>query len=145
MEGEKETEGAGRARFRVIDGNPNAPSNRAYQQLLARQARRRPPLVKAAVMGSRRPDVAPVDGGGERYLTELNVAHLAGVSGRDLRSWVEACSLLRPIEGATMRVYRVEDVRLVLEIRYLLRERGLTLDEARRHIERRLGIHPAPD
>jgi hypothetical protein len=137
--------GTGRAKFRVIDGNPNAPSNTSYQSYLARQARRQPPLVKAAVMGSQRPDVAPVGEGGERYFTELNVAQMAGVSGRELRRWVAACPFLQPIEGATMRVYRVDDARLVLEIRYLVRDRGLTIEEARFHIERRLGIQSAPE
>jgi hypothetical protein len=143
--GRKKTAGTSRAKFRVIEGNSNAPSNASYQQYLSRQARREPPLIKAAVMGSRRPDVAPVDDFGERYLPELNVAWMAGVSGRELRSWVEACPFIQPIEGATMRVYRIDDAKLVLEIRYLLHERGLTIEEARRYIEQRLGIHRTPE
>ena len=63
------------------------------------------------------------------------VCAIAKVQPYVLRSWEGEFSRLGTTQGGRVRVYRRADVELVLEIKRLLYEEGLTLGAARRRLE----------
>ena len=72
------------------------------------------------------------------------VCAIAGVKPFILRSWQTEFPELGALQGRS-RVYRQADVELVLEIKRLLYEEGLTLGAARRQIEIGAGSAAAAD
>src|SRR4030095_7433522 len=59
----------------------------------------------------------------------------AGVKAVVLRDWETECPMLEPEKGANgRRLYRQEDVDLILKIKRLLYDEGFTIAGARRHL-----------
>ena len=72
-----------------------------------------------------------------------DVCQLAELQPYVLRSWeAEFPGLGQPFAGGTGRVYRREDVELVLRIKQLVFGEGLTLAGARRRLEEEIGEPP---
>ena len=71
----------------------------------------------------------------KRYFTPREVAQLCQVQTQVLRSWERLFPQLQPVQRNGRRYYRQRDLKLVMEIHVLLREKGLTLTRARQVLE----------
>ena len=72
-----------------------------------------------------------------------DVCQLAGLQPYVLRTWeAEFPGLGQPVSGGSGRLYRREDVELVLRIKQLVFVEGLTLAGARRRLEEEVGEPP---
>lgn len=70
------------------------------------------------------------------YFRIGEVARLAGVEPYVLRFWETEFAVLRPTKSSTgQRLYRRNEVELVLQIRSLLYEQGFTIAGARKQIQ----------
>ncbi|MBI3455097.1 MAG: MerR family transcriptional regulator [Candidatus Rokubacteria bacterium] len=71
------------------------------------------------------------------------VAHLTGVPPYVLRYWESEFKLLRPRKNhAGQRVYRKQDIELVLRIKRLLYEERLTLEGAKKRLQQEARARP---
>lgn len=71
----------------------------------------------------------------ERYYRIGEVSRLTGVPPFVLRYWEEELPMLEPLKSRTgYRLYRQQDVDLVLKIRRMLYDEGFTLAGVRRHL-----------
>jgi len=71
----------------------------------------------------------------ERYYRIGEVSRLTGVPPFVLRYWEEELPMLEPLKSPTgYRLYRQQDVDLVLKIRRMLYDEGFTLAGVRRHL-----------
>jgi DNA-binding transcriptional MerR regulator len=71
------------------------------------------------------------------------VSRIANVKAFVLRYWEGEFPMLQPVkDGSGHRLYRQEDVDLVLKIRRLLYDEGFTIAGARRHLRDALGEIP---
>ena len=72
---------------------------------------------------------------GKRYFTIGEVSKLCGVRPHILRYWEPEFSQLNPIKRrGNRRCYRREDVLILRQIRFLLYDKGLTIEGARRNL-----------
>lgn len=72
------------------------------------------------------------------------VCRITGVKPFVLRYWETEFPMLQPEKTASgHRLYRKQDIELILEIKHLLYERGFTIAGARRLLEERAGNRPA--
>jgi DNA-binding transcriptional MerR regulator len=72
---------------------------------------------------------------GKLYRSISEVSELVGVEAHVLRYWEAQFSMLRPRKNrAGNRMYRPEEVELLLRIRELLYDRRFTIAGARRHL-----------
>lgn len=84
---------------------------------------------------------------GKMYRSISEVSELVGVKPHVLRYWETQFSMLRPRKNrAGNRMYRPEEVRLLMRIKELLYERRFTIAGARRRLldERKEPAAPAP-
>jgi DNA-binding transcriptional MerR regulator len=81
------------------------------------------------------------------YFRVGEAARIAGVAPHVLRFWESEFKQIRPERTpAGQRLYRKEDLELILRIRNLLYERKFTIEGARRHLRARSRRGPpAPD
>jgi DNA-binding transcriptional MerR regulator len=71
----------------------------------------------------------------ERYYRIGEVSRITGVRPFVLRYWEEEFPMLEPVKGRQgYRLYRQQDVDLVLKIKRLLYDEGFTIAGARRHL-----------
>ncbi len=63
-------------------------------------------------------------------------AKIVGVKPHTLRYWESKISALRPQRRKSRRFYSIEDLRVALVVRYLIKEQGYSLIGASRKIER---------
>jgi len=83
------------------------------------------------------------------YFKIGEVSDIVGVPPYVLRFWETEFKQVKPKRTDTgQRMYRRQDVALVLQIKYLLHERKFTLEGARQHLKRKAGSskksHPVP-
>ena len=72
----------------------------------------------------------------DRWYRISQVSRIAGVKSSVLRYWEGEFPMLQPAKSTTgYRIYRQEDVELVLTIKRLVYEQGLTIAGARRRLE----------
>jgi DNA-binding transcriptional MerR regulator len=85
----------------------------------------------------------------ERYYRIGEVSRIAEIPPFVLRYWESELPMLQPVKGRQgYRLYRQQDVDLVLKIKRLLRDEGFTLAGARRHLrdlENGVGLEAAAD
>lgn len=70
----------------------------------------------------------------KRYYRIGEVSHLTGVEPHVLRYWENEFGHIRPHRVARQRLFRQEDVKLILRIKQLLYEDGFTIAGARRRL-----------
>jgi DNA-binding transcriptional MerR regulator len=81
------------------------------------------------------PSVAVSEEQDERYYRIGEVSRITEVRPFVLRYWEEEFPLLQPVKGHQgYRLYRQQDVDLVLKIKRLLYDEGFTIAGARRHL-----------
>lgn len=81
------------------------------------------------------PSVAISEEQDERYYRIGEVSRITEIRPFVLRYWEEEFPLLQPVKGHQgYRLYRQQDVDLVLKIRRLLYDEGFTIAGARRHL-----------
>lgn len=86
-----------------------------------------------ANMSSAVPAPIPED---ERFYRIGEVSQITGLKHFVLRYWEAEFPMLQPVKSTTgYRLYRQQDVDLVLKIRELLYNQGFTIAGARRHLE----------
>ena len=79
------------------------------------------------------------------YFKIGEVSEIAGVPPYVLRFWETEFRKIRPKRTAAgQRLYRRQDVLLVLRIKYLLYDRKFTIEGARRHLKHRSGSTEVP-
>src|ERR1700719_357727 len=77
----------------------------------------------------------------ERYYRIGEVSRITEVRPFVLRYWEEEFPMLQPVKGRQgHRLYRQEDVDLVLKIKRLLYDEGFTIAGARRHLREHAGM-----
>jgi len=82
------------------------------------------------------PAPAPVPNDEERLYRIGEVSQITGLKNFVLRYWEGEFPMLQPVKSTTgYRLYRQQDVDLVLNIKQLLYEQGFTIAGARRHLE----------
>lgn len=82
------------------------------------------------------PAPAPLPDDEERLYRIGEVSHITGLKNFVLRYWEGEFPMLQPVKSTTgYRLYRQQDVDLVLKIKQLLYEQGFTIAGARRHLE----------
>lgn len=70
------------------------------------------------------------------YYSISEVAEMLGVEAYVLRFWEKEFTQLRPKKNrAGNRVYQQKDIDLLMQIKYLLYEKGFTIDGARNHLK----------
>lgn len=82
----------------------------------------------------------------KRYFRIGEVSELAETKPYVLRYWESEFPMLKPVKSPTgHRLYRREDVEMVLTIKSLLYEQGFTIEGARRHLSEKSngGAKPA--
>jgi len=79
---------------------------------------------------------APINGDQEEKFYRIGeFSKLTGVAPFVLRYWEEELPMMVPLKSpAGYRLYRQQDVELVLKIKRLLRDEGMTLAGVRRHL-----------
>ena len=79
------------------------------------------------------------------YFKIGEVSELVGVPAYVLRFWEKEFKQIKPKRtDAGQRMYRRQDVALLLKIRRLLHERKFTIEGARQHLKRKSGVAQAP-
>ena len=69
------------------------------------------------------------------YYTIGEVAELFGMNTSNLRYWEKEFPALRPKKGSSgKRKYSQDDIRVIATINHLVRERGFTIDGAKKHL-----------
>ncbi len=73
----------------------------------------------------------------KRYYTIGEVAELMGINASNLRYWEREFPQLAPkkTEGGKRR-YTAENIRLIASIHHLVKERGFTLEGAKKHLNK---------
>jgi hypothetical protein len=130
-------DGKNKPKLRLIRGNGIDSKHSRWDDFVSRQRFGSQPWIKAAVMGSRRPDVA---GTSRCFYTEEDVCRRLSLAPHVLRYWESEFPQLAPIKNrAGQRIYRPSDVRKVFRIWELLHEEQLSLAGVRERIEREFG------
>ena len=90
----------------------------------------------------------PSNGAAAQTATEQGLYHIGEVSRVTdvkpfvLRYWETEFPMLEPVKGSRgYRLYRQEDVELVLKIKRLLYDEGFTIAGARRHLREQAGMN----
>jgi DNA-binding transcriptional MerR regulator len=79
------------------------------------------------------------------YFKIGEVSEIAGVPAYVLRFWEGEFKQIKPKRtDAGQRLYRKQDVVLVLRIKHLLYNRKFTIEGARQHLKQRTGTAPEP-
>ena len=91
------------------------------------------------------PESDPLEIPDKLYFRIGEVSRLAGIKPYVLRYWETEFPGLGPKKSGTgQRLFRRKDVELVLEIKRLLYEKRFTIEGARKHLENRGKLDPAP-
>lgn len=87
----------------------------------------------------------PVDIPDKFYFKIGEVSDIAGVAPYVLRFWETEFKQIKPKRTETgQRLYRRQDVELVLRIKHLLYERKFTIEGARQHLREQVGVTSEP-
>lgn len=73
---------------------------------------------------------------GRRFKRIGEVSKVTGVAPSVLRFWEKEFPQLSPLKKRGQRLYRHEDISLILRIKDLVHEKGFTLDGARKELNR---------
>ncbi|MDL1971321.1 MAG: MerR family transcriptional regulator [Candidatus Desulfofervidaceae bacterium] len=74
----------------------------------------------------------------KKYLKISEVSQIVGVEPYVLRYWEKEFKEIRPTRFSTQRLYRQEDIEVILEIKKLLYEEGFTIGGAKKQLAKRL-------
>ena len=79
------------------------------------------------------------------YFKIGEVSHIAGVPPYVLRFWETEFKQIKPKRtDAGQRLYRRQDVALILTVKHLLYDKKFTIEGARQHLKKKTGILPGP-
>ncbi|MDR0953627.1 MAG: MerR family transcriptional regulator [Elusimicrobiota bacterium] len=79
------------------------------------------------------------------YFTIGDVSKLTGVPGYTIRYWEKSFALIKPIRKESRhRRYSKEDINTLLKIKELIYKHKMTLEGAKKHLSRFMGIGAKP-
>ena len=74
----------------------------------------------------------------KRYFKMSEVCRITGIQSHTLRFWEAELRVIKPRRASgNQRLYRREDIEKILEIKYLLKEKGHTLAGAKKYLKQR--------
>lgn len=74
----------------------------------------------------------------KKYFKISEVSEIVGVEPYVLRYWEKEFKEIKPTRFSTQRLYRQEDIKVILEIKKLLYEEGFTILGAKKQLAKRL-------
>lgn len=73
----------------------------------------------------------------KKYFTIGEVSQLCDLKTHVLRYWEKEFPMLKPVKRSGRRYYQHKDIKLILEIKYLLHEQKYTIDGAVKRLSKR--------
>ncbi|HDD45015.1 MAG TPA: MerR family transcriptional regulator [Candidatus Desulfofervidus auxilii] len=77
----------------------------------------------------------------KKYFKISEVSKLVGLEPYILRFWEREFKEIKPIRFSSHRLYTIEDIKILLEIKKLLYEEGFTISGAKKQLSKRLKQH----